>query len=65
MWQTTEDKFDLWLIAGGGKGFSRDPEICHALLQVARHEEFAKSAWCYWERFLENAEKWWTGCCKS
>jgi transcriptional regulator with XRE-family HTH domain len=39
--QTTEDKFDLWLIAGAER-FSRDPEICHALLQVARHEDSRK-----------------------
>jgi transcriptional regulator with XRE-family HTH domain len=39
--QTTEDKFDLWLIAGAER-FSRDPEICHALLQVARHQDSRK-----------------------
>src|SRR6266853_4447597 len=39
--QTQEDKFDLWLIAGAER-FSRDPEICHALLQVARHEDSRK-----------------------
>jgi transcriptional regulator with XRE-family HTH domain len=39
--QTQEDKFDLWLIAGAER-FARDPEICHALLQVARHEDSRK-----------------------
>src|SRR5947209_14115234 len=33
--QSLEDKFDLWLIAGAER-FSRDPEICHALLEIAR-----------------------------
>jgi transcriptional regulator with XRE-family HTH domain len=39
--QTQEDKFDLWLIAGAER-FSRDPEICHALLEIARHEDSRK-----------------------
>src|SRR3954453_16587037 len=36
-----EDTLDLWLIAGAEK-FRRDPEICHALLQVAKHEDSRK-----------------------
>src|SRR5437879_6701432 len=36
--QSLEDKFDLWLIAGAER-FSRDPEVCSALLEVARHED--------------------------
>jgi transcriptional regulator with XRE-family HTH domain len=39
--QTLEDKFDLWLI-GGAERFSRDPEVCSALLEVARHEDSRK-----------------------
>ncbi|MCU1306494.1 MAG: hypothetical protein JWN45_1189 [Acidobacteriaceae bacterium] len=39
--QSLEDKFDLWLIAGAER-FSRDPEICHALLEIARHEDSRK-----------------------
>jgi transcriptional regulator with XRE-family HTH domain len=31
-----EDKLDLWLISGAER-FSRDPELHHALLTVARH----------------------------
>jgi hypothetical protein len=34
----TEDKLDLWLISGAER-FSRDPELHHALLQVARHAD--------------------------
>jgi transcriptional regulator with XRE-family HTH domain len=33
-----EDTLDLWLI-GGAERFRRDPEVCHALLQVAKHED--------------------------
>jgi len=36
-----EDTLDLWLI-GGAERFRRDPEICHALLQVAKHEDSRK-----------------------
>jgi hypothetical protein len=36
-----EDTVDLWLI-GGAERFRRDPEICHALLQVAKHEDSRK-----------------------
>ncbi len=36
-----EDTLDLWLI-GGADRFKRDPEICHALLQVAKHEDSRK-----------------------
>src|SRR6266403_1583913 len=39
--QTLEDKFDLWLISGAER-FRRDPEICHALLAIARHEHSRK-----------------------
>jgi transcriptional regulator with XRE-family HTH domain len=39
--QSLEDKFDLWLIAGAER-FSRDPEICHALLEIARHDDSRK-----------------------
>lgn len=33
-----EDTLDLWLIAGAER-FRRDPAICHALLQVAKHDD--------------------------
>jgi len=33
-----EDKLDLWLISGAER-FSRDPELHHALLTVARHAD--------------------------
>jgi transcriptional regulator with XRE-family HTH domain len=33
-----EDKLDLWLI-GGGERFRRDPQLCRALLSLARHPE--------------------------
>ena len=33
-----EDTLDLWL-AGGAERFRRDPKVCHALLQVAKHED--------------------------
>ena len=32
-----EDTLDLWLISGAER-FRRDPKLCHALLQVAKHE---------------------------
>jgi len=32
-----EDKLDLWLVSGAER-FSRDPELMHALLTLARHE---------------------------
>jgi transcriptional regulator with XRE-family HTH domain len=33
-----EDKLDLWLI-GGAERFDRDPELHHALLEVAKHSD--------------------------
>jgi transcriptional regulator with XRE-family HTH domain len=33
-----EDKLDLWLIDGAER-FRRDPEICQALLEVAKHPD--------------------------
>lgn len=36
--RTIEDKLDLWLIAGAER-FRRDPELCHALLALSRHED--------------------------
>jgi transcriptional regulator with XRE-family HTH domain len=33
-----EDTLDLWLI-GGAERFRRDPKVCHALLEVAKHED--------------------------
>lgn len=33
-----EDKLDLWLI-NGAERFRRDPEICQALLEVAKHPD--------------------------
>jgi transcriptional regulator with XRE-family HTH domain len=39
--RTMEDKLDLWLIQGAER-FRRDPEICHALLELAKHEDSRK-----------------------
>ena len=36
--RTTEDKLDLWLIAGAER-FRRDPDLCQALLTVANHAD--------------------------
>ncbi len=36
-----EDQLDLWLIAGAER-FSRDPEVSHALLSLAMHEDSRK-----------------------
>ena len=36
--RATEDKLDLWLVAGAER-FRRDPQLCRALLTLARHEE--------------------------
>jgi transcriptional regulator with XRE-family HTH domain len=36
-----EDNLDLWLISGAER-FSRDPKVCHALLQVAKNEDSRK-----------------------
>jgi transcriptional regulator with XRE-family HTH domain len=36
--RTTEDKLDLWLIAGAER-FCRDPGLCQALLTLAHHED--------------------------
>lgn len=36
-----EDTLDLWLI-GGAERFRRDPAVCHALLQVAKHDDSRK-----------------------
>jgi transcriptional regulator with XRE-family HTH domain len=33
-----EDTLDLWLISGAER-FRRDPKVCHALLQVAKHDD--------------------------
>jgi hypothetical protein len=35
---TIEDKLDLWLI-GGAERFRRDPDLCQALLTLARNED--------------------------
>jgi transcriptional regulator with XRE-family HTH domain len=36
--RTTEDKLDLWLIAGAER-FRRDPDLCQALLTLANHAD--------------------------
>jgi hypothetical protein len=36
--RTLEERFDLWLIAGAER-FRRDPQVRHALLQLARHDD--------------------------
>ena len=35
--RNVEDKLDLWLVSGAER-FRRDPELKHALLALARHE---------------------------
>ena len=39
--RTEEQSLDLWLI-NGAETFPRDPELCDALLKVARHEDSRK-----------------------
>ena len=39
--RASEDKLDLWLI-NSAEQFRRDPEVCEALLAVARHEDSRK-----------------------
>jgi hypothetical protein len=36
-----EDTLDLWLISGAER-FRRDPKICNALLQLAKHTDSRK-----------------------
>jgi transcriptional regulator with XRE-family HTH domain len=36
-----EDALDLWLISGAER-FRRDPRVCHALLQLAKHADSRK-----------------------
>lgn len=36
-----EEKLDLWLIQGAER-FRRDPEVSHALLEIARHKDTRK-----------------------
>ncbi len=36
-----EDNLDLWLISGAER-FRRDPKVCHALLQLAKHADSRK-----------------------
>jgi transcriptional regulator with XRE-family HTH domain len=37
-----DDRLDLWLITGAEQ-FARDPELSHALLQVAKHRDTRKA----------------------
>jgi transcriptional regulator with XRE-family HTH domain len=39
--RATEDRLDLWLV-NGAEQFSHDPELSHALLQVAKHRDTRK-----------------------
>jgi transcriptional regulator with XRE-family HTH domain len=39
--RATEDRLDLWLIAGAEQ-FAHDPELSHALLQLAKHHDTRK-----------------------
>jgi transcriptional regulator with XRE-family HTH domain len=39
--RVAEDNLDLWLISGAER-FGRDAEVCHALLQLAKHEDSRK-----------------------
>jgi transcriptional regulator with XRE-family HTH domain len=36
--RVVEDTLDLWLISGAER-FRRDPKVCHALLEVAKHDD--------------------------
>jgi|SRR5579872_1254349 len=36
-----EDKLDLWLVSGAER-FRRDPVVCHALLELAKHDDSRK-----------------------
>ena len=36
-----EDKLDLWLVSGAER-FRRDPELSHALLELAKHDDSRK-----------------------
>ncbi|HTC93000.1 MAG TPA: helix-turn-helix transcriptional regulator [Terriglobales bacterium] len=38
---TLEDKLDLWLI-NGAERFRRDPQLSHALLELAKHDDSRK-----------------------
>jgi transcriptional regulator with XRE-family HTH domain len=39
--RATEDRLDLWLVSGAEQ-FAHDPELSHALLQVAKHQNTRK-----------------------
>jgi hypothetical protein len=39
--RATEDRLDLWLTAGAEQ-FASDPELSHALLEVAKHHDSRK-----------------------
>jgi len=39
--RAAEDRLDLWLI-GGAEQFAHDPELSHALLQLAKHHDTRK-----------------------
>ena len=39
--RVAEDNLDLWLISGAER-FGRDPAVCHALLQLAKHDDSRK-----------------------
>ena len=39
--RVVEDKLDLWLISGAER-FRKDPELRHALLQLAKHDDSRK-----------------------
>jgi transcriptional regulator with XRE-family HTH domain len=51
--RTIEDKLDLWLIAGAER-FRRDPELCRALLNLARYQD-TRSSILLLESILETA----------
>ena len=36
--RSLEDRLDLWLISGAER-FRRDPALCHALLEIAKHDD--------------------------
>jgi len=50
--RTQEDKLDLWLIAGSDR-FLKDPELCHALRALSRHED-SRGCLLLLESIIEN-----------
>ncbi|MBZ5646095.1 MAG: helix-turn-helix domain-containing protein [Acidobacteriia bacterium] len=50
--RTVEDRLDLWLISGAER-FRRDPEVCEALLDIAKHAD-SRQCLLLMKEILEN-----------